>query len=63
MFLHFFKGKDKELGDFIYFQGHASPGIYSRAFIEGRLNEEQANDWGNLELTKNQDKNEKLIKN
>ena len=40
-FQHFFKGKDKGLGDFIYFQGHASPGIYSRAFIEGRLNEKQ----------------------
>ena len=40
-FQHFFKGKDNGLGDFIYFQGHASPGIYSRAFIEGRLTEEQ----------------------
>jgi pyruvate dehydrogenase E1 component len=40
-FQHFFKGKDNGLGDFIYFQGHASPGIYSRAFIEGRLSEEQ----------------------
>jgi pyruvate dehydrogenase E1 component len=26
-------------GDFVYFQGHASPGVYSRAFLEGRLNE------------------------
>jgi len=42
-FQHFFKGKDNGLGDFIYFQGHASPGIYSRAFIEGRLSEEQLN--------------------
>ena len=40
-FQHFFKGKDNGLGDFIYFQGHASPGIYSRAYIEGRLNEDQ----------------------
>jgi len=40
-FQHFFKGKDNGLGDFIYFQGHASPGIYSRAYIEGRLSEEQ----------------------
>jgi len=40
-FQHFFKGKDNGLGDFIYFQGHASPGIYSRAFIEGRLSKEQ----------------------
>ncbi len=37
-FNHFFRGRnDKHLGDFIYFQGHASPGIYSRAFLEGRL--------------------------
>ena len=39
-FHHFFKGKDKGIGDFIYFQGHASPGIYSRAYLEGRLNED-----------------------
>jgi pyruvate dehydrogenase E1 component len=37
-FNHFFRGKgDNHSGDLIYFQGHASPGIYSRAFIEGRL--------------------------
>src|SRR5688572_29502411 len=37
-FNHFFraKGKDHD-GDIIYFQGHASPGIYARAFLEGRL--------------------------
>lgn len=37
-FNHFFraKGKDHE-GDIIYFQGHAAPGIYARAFLEGRL--------------------------
>ncbi len=28
-------------GDFVYFQGHASPGIYSRAFLEGRLSQQQ----------------------
>jgi pyruvate dehydrogenase E1 component len=40
-FNHFFKGKnDKSGGDIIYFQGHASPGIYSRAFLEGRLSEQ-----------------------
>lgn len=38
-FHHFFKGKNKGIGDFIYYQGHASPGIYSRAYLEGRLNE------------------------
>jgi pyruvate dehydrogenase E1 component len=41
-FNHFFKGKDAgQPGDFVYFQGHASPGIYARAFLEGRLSEEQ----------------------
>ncbi|SDS41440.1 pyruvate dehydrogenase E1 component [Paraoerskovia marina] len=35
---HFFRGKDHPGGgDQIYFQGHASPGVYSRAFLEGRL--------------------------
>ena len=35
---HFFKGKgDDNDGDIIYFQGHAAPGIYSRAFVEGRI--------------------------
>ncbi|WP_018155139.1 pyruvate dehydrogenase (acetyl-transferring), homodimeric type [Demetria terragena] len=38
---HFFRGKDHPGGgDHIYFQGHASPGMYSRAFLEGRLTEE-----------------------
>jgi pyruvate dehydrogenase E1 component len=38
---HFFRGKgDDHDGDIIYFQGHASPGIYSRAFLEGRLTKE-----------------------
>jgi pyruvate dehydrogenase E1 component len=38
-FNHFFKGKgDDHDGDIIYFQGHAAPGIYARAFLEGRLN-------------------------
>ena len=41
-FQHFFKGEDHPDGsDLIYFQGHASPGIYARAFLEGRLNEQQ----------------------
>ncbi len=35
---HFFRGKDGDRpGDIIYFQGHASPGIYARAFLEGRI--------------------------
>ncbi len=41
-FNHFFRGKDDGLaGDQVYFQGHAAPGIYARAFLEGRLDEEQ----------------------
>ncbi|MFC2085130.1 pyruvate dehydrogenase (acetyl-transferring), homodimeric type [Bacteroidota bacterium] len=36
-FNHFFKGKDNFDGDQIYFQGHAAPGIYARAFLEGRI--------------------------
>jgi pyruvate dehydrogenase E1 component len=41
-FNHFFHGKDDGLaGDHIYFQGHAAPGIYARAFLEGRLTEDQ----------------------
>ncbi len=41
-FNHFFKGKDDPSGgDQVYFQGHASPGIYARAFLEGRISEEQ----------------------
>src|SRR6185312_7829258 len=39
-FNHFFRGKDHgEAGDQVYFQGHAAPGIYSRAYLEGRLTE------------------------
>ena len=41
-FNHFFKGKDDGLvGDHIYFQGHAAPGVYARAFLEGRLIEQE----------------------
>ena len=41
-FNHFFRAsyatdKGEQPGDFIYFQGHASPGVYGRAFLEGRL--------------------------
>jgi len=40
-FNHFFRGRGESgyAGDLIYFQGHASPGMYSRAFLEGRLSE------------------------
>ena len=41
-FNHFFRGpSDNHLGDLVYFQGHASPGMYSRSFLEGRLTSEQ----------------------
>jgi pyruvate dehydrogenase E1 component len=40
-FNHFFRGKDDgNPGDAVYFQGHAAPGIYARAFLEGRLTAE-----------------------
>ena len=38
---HFYRGKDGEgWGDHVYWQGHASPGIYARAWLEGRLSDE-----------------------
>ena len=43
-FNHFFRGKDfGESGDHVFIQGHAAPGIYARAFLEGRLSEAQLN--------------------
>jgi pyruvate dehydrogenase E1 component len=41
-FNHFFKGKDGTgSGDQIFYQGHAAPGMYARAYLEGRLTEDQ----------------------
>ncbi len=41
-FNHFFRGANKDFdGDLVYIQGHASPGVYARAFLEGRITEEQ----------------------
>ena len=41
-FNHFFRARSESFeGDTIYFQGHAAPGIYSRAFLEGRISTEQ----------------------
>ncbi|PIE72842.1 MAG: pyruvate dehydrogenase (acetyl-transferring), homodimeric type [Deltaproteobacteria bacterium] len=38
----FFRGPDAQYGaDLVYFQGHSSPGVYARAYVEGRLSEEQ----------------------
>ncbi|CAL4320029.1 pyruvate dehydrogenase (acetyl-transferring), homodimeric type [Buchnera aphidicola] len=45
-FNHFFKASNDQCdGDLVYFQGHISPGIYSRAFLEGRLSENQINNF------------------
>tara|TARA_R110000787_G_scaffold102680_5_gene208743 strand:+ start:7900 stop:10551 length:2652 start_codon:yes stop_codon:yes gene_type:complete len=41
-FNYFFRGRtESHLGDLIYFQGHSSPGIYARSYLEGRLTEKQ----------------------
>ncbi|MFE9372195.1 pyruvate dehydrogenase (acetyl-transferring), homodimeric type [Streptomyces sp. NPDC006711] len=40
-FNHFFRGKEEDGGDQIFFQGHASPGIYARAYLLDRLSEQQ----------------------
>ena len=51
-FNHFFKGEDINGGDLVYFQGHVSPGVYSRAFLEGRITRKQLNNF-RRELSKN----------
>ena len=41
-FNHFFRGKDGDgSGDHVYWQGHASPGVYARAWLEGRLSKDE----------------------
>ena len=41
---HFWHGETESRGgDLVYFQGHSSPGVYARAFLEGRLSEDQLN--------------------
>ncbi|MFC4875018.1 pyruvate dehydrogenase (acetyl-transferring), homodimeric type [Negadavirga shengliensis] len=40
-FHHFFKVRDKGKADIVYFQGHASPGVYARAFLEGEVSEKE----------------------
>ncbi len=41
-FMHFWRAPDEAHGgDLVYFQGHSSPGVYARAFVEGRLSEDQ----------------------
>lgn len=45
-FNHFFRAANENFGgDLVYFQGHSSPGIYARAFLEGRMNEDQLNNF------------------
>ena len=44
-FNHFFRGSNNKPGDMIYFQGHSSPGIYARSYLEGRLSEEKLNNF------------------
>ena len=46
-FNHFFRGRGESgyEGDQVFFQGHASPGIYARAFLEGRISEEHLNNF------------------
>lgn len=47
LFHHFLRGKDTREGpgDIVYFQGHGSPGIYARGFLEGRFSETQLNNF------------------
>ncbi|MET0549749.1 MAG: pyruvate dehydrogenase (acetyl-transferring), homodimeric type, partial [Xanthomonas sp.] len=45
-FNHFWRApSDKHPGDLLYIQGHSSPGIYARAFLEGRISEDQLNNF------------------
>jgi pyruvate dehydrogenase E1 component len=51
-FNHFFRGPDGEgAGDQVFFQGHAAPGIYARAFLEGRLDEDNLDHFRREALT------------
>jgi pyruvate dehydrogenase E1 component len=50
-FNHFFRGSDDGTGDQVYFQGHAAPGIYARAFLEGRLTEDHLDHFRREALT------------
>jgi len=41
-FMHFFRAPNEESkGDLVFFQGHSAPGVYARAFLEGRISEDQ----------------------
>jgi len=45
-FNHFFRAaNEKFLGDLVYIQGHSAPGVYARAYLEGRISEDQLNNF------------------
>jgi pyruvate dehydrogenase E1 component len=53
-FNHFFRAPtDENKGDLVFFQGHSAPGIYARAFVEGRLSEDQLKAFRQEALDKN----------
>ena len=53
-FMHFFRAPTEEnKGDLVFFQGHSAPGIYARAFLEGRITEEQLKSFRQEALTEN----------
>ncbi len=53
-FNHFFRAPtDENKGDLVFFQGHSAPGIYSRAFLEGRISEEQLHNFRQEALNEN----------
>ncbi len=53
-FNHFFRAANEESnGDLVFFQGHSAPGIYARAFLEGRLSEDQLKAFRQEALNKN----------
>ena len=53
-FMHFFRAPDEQHnGDLVFFQGHSAPGIYARAFLEGRLSEEQLESFRQEALNEN----------
>src|SRR3546814_6465419 len=48
---HFWQAETEDHGgDLVYFQGHSSPGIYGRAYLEGRLTEDQLNNFRQEEI-------------
>ena len=53
-FNHFFRGPtDENKGDLVFFQGHSAPGVYARAYLEGRLSEDQLKAFRQEALDKN----------